>query len=146
MGKKRSIGFCLKAGLISVGDVLKLDGGNSIVVKKIQENEISTASGMRFDLSTKIYPPEPKPIIDEEPDVELIPEITVTFSANVTFEYTVSANDIQSGLDKVMSMSKWKLVQEATVVDYDPDSLSIDGVVKNWIGSYTYHITCCFNM
>lgn len=130
MGKKRSIGFCLKAGLISVGDVLKLDGGNSIVVKKIEENEISTASGMKFDLTTKIYPPTPKPVV-EDIVLEELPEITVTFSANVTFEYTVNANDIQSGLDKVLSMSKWKLVQEATVVDYEPDSLSIDGVVKN---------------
>jgi hypothetical protein len=129
MGKKRSIGFCLKAGLISVGDVLKLDGGNTIVVKKIADNEISSASGMKFDLTTKIYPPEPKPVVSE--DIVTSPEITVTFSANVTFEYTVNANDIQSGLDKVLSMSKWKLVQESTVVDYEPDSISIDGVVKN---------------
>ena len=129
MGKKRSIGFCLKAGLISVGDVLKLDGGNSVVVKKIDDNEISTVSGMKFDLTTKIYPPEPKPVVEEEGVI--LPEITVTFSANVTFEYTLNADDIQSGLDKVLSMSTWKLVQESTVVDYEPDTLSVDGVVKN---------------
>ncbi len=128
MGKKRSIGFCLKSGLISIGDVLRLDGGNSIVVKKIVKDEISTASGMKFDFSTKIYPPEPKAIVEKG---NVLPEITVTFSAKVTFEYTVNANDIQSGLDKVLSMSKWKLVQESTAVDYEPESLSIDGVVKN---------------
>lgn len=127
MSSKRSLGFCVKNGLVNPGDKIKFESGWETVIRSISKTDVLTDDGKVFDFTSKIYPP--KKI--EKTTETVQKKVTVTIKCVTFHEITVNAKDLQEGLLNVDAMPRWTALKDAELIDYEIGTFEIEGAVVN---------------